>query len=121
MWWSSCCPHLLGGILASQSCFDLACVVVISQAMKLTYNHGGTTGCWGLQMGNIVQFEVWPSRHRYLSADVGIQVLFFGTVAIKNGMTYGPYLALVPDVATYCHIHMVQSVRSTLGVAAVMT
>ncbi|CAO2626242.1 IgGFc-binding protein [Lemmus lemmus] len=57
--------------LAFQSRYDLA-YVVASQTTKLTYNHGGTIGSRGLQMGDVAEFEIWPTRPLYLSADVGI-------------------------------------------------
>ncbi|XP_006901006.1 PREDICTED: IgGFc-binding protein [Elephantulus edwardii] len=95
--------------LTSQTRYDLA-YVVASQATKLTYNHGGTTGTRGLQSGDVAEFEIRPSRPLYLTADVGIQVLLFGTGATRDGVTYDPYLVLVPDVAAYCPAYVVNSV-----------
>ncbi|XP_005414138.1 PREDICTED: IgGFc-binding protein isoform X1 [Chinchilla lanigera] len=105
--------------LASQSRFDLA-YVVASQTTKLTYNHGGTTGSRGLQMGDVVEFEVRPTRPLYLHADVGIQVLLFGTGAVKNEVVYDPYLVLIPDVAAYCPAYVIKTVPGSEGVAVMV-
>ncbi|XP_026303482.1 IgGFc-binding protein [Piliocolobus tephrosceles] len=111
--------HYVVPPLASQSRYDLA-FVVASQATQLTYNHGGITGSRGLQAGDVVEFEVRPSRSLYLSANVGIQVLLFGTGAIRNEVTYDPYLVLIPDVAAYCPAYVVKSVPGSEGVALVV-
>ncbi|XP_032105097.1 IgGFc-binding protein [Sapajus apella] len=111
--------HYVVPTLASQSRYDLA-YVVASQATKLTYNHGGTAGSRGLQEGDVVEFEVRPSRPLYLSADVGIQVLLFGTGAIRNEVTYDPFLVLIPSVAAYCPANVVKSVPGIEGVALVV-
>ncbi|XP_011807925.1 PREDICTED: IgGFc-binding protein [Colobus angolensis palliatus] len=111
--------HYVVPPLASQSRYDLA-FVVASQATQLTYNHGGITGSRGLQAGDVVEFEVRPSRPLYLSANVGIQVLLFGTGAIRNEVTYDPYLVLIPDVAAYCPAYVFKSVPGSEGVALVV-
>ncbi|XP_055225343.1 IgGFc-binding protein [Gorilla gorilla gorilla] len=111
--------HYVVPTLASQSRYDLA-FVVASQATKLTYNHGGITGSRGLQAGDVVEFEVRPSWPLYLSANVGIQVLLFGTGAIRNKVTYDPYLVLIPDVAAYCPAYVVKSVPGCEGMALVV-
>nr|XP_024652852.1 IgGFc-binding protein [Macaca nemestrina] len=111
--------HYVVPTLASQSRYDLA-FVMASQTTKLTYNHGGITGSRGLQAGDVVEFEVRPSRPLYLSANVGIQVLLFGTGAIRNEVTYDPYLVLIPDVAAYCPAYVVKSVPGSEGVALVV-
>ncbi|XP_049757589.1 IgGFc-binding protein isoform X1 [Elephas maximus indicus] len=105
--------------LASQAPYDLA-YVVASQATKLTYNHGGTTGSRRLQSGDVVEFEIRPSHPLYLSADVGIQVLLFGTGAVKDRVTYDPYLVLIPDVAAYCPAYVVNSLPGIENLAMVV-
>lgn len=105
--------------LASQSRFDLA-YVVASQTTKLTYSHGGITSSRGLQMGDVVEFEVRPTRPLYLRADVGIQVLLFGTGSIKNNVIYDPYLALIPDVTAYCSAYVLKTVPGFVGVAVMV-
>ncbi|XP_053460288.1 IgGFc-binding protein isoform X1 [Nycticebus coucang] len=105
--------------LSFQARYDLV-YVVASQATKVTYNHGGTPGSRGLQMGDVLEFEIRPSRPLYLSANVGIQVLLFGTGAIKDGVTYGPNLVVVPDVTTYCSAYVVKSMPESEGIALVV-
>lgn len=105
--------------LSFQTRYDLA-FVVASQATKLTYNHGGTTGSRSLKAGSVEQFEIRPSRPLYLNADVGIQVLLFGTGATKDGISYDPYLVLIPDVAAYCPASVVKSIPGLAGMALVV-
>ncbi|KAM6223680.1 IgGFc-binding protein [Rhynchocyon petersi] len=102
--------------LASQNRYDLV-FVVAKGATTLTYNLGGTTGSRGLQEGDVAEFEVRPSHPLYLTADVGIQVLLFGTGATKDGVTYDPYLVLVPAVAAYCPAYVVKSVPGVKSLA----
>lgn len=105
--------------LSSQSRYDLV-YVVASQTTRLTYQQGGTTGSRGLRAGDVAEFEVRPSLPLYLSADVGIQVLQFGTGAVRDGVTYDPHLALIPDMAAYCPAYVVKSMPGTKGVAVVL-
>ncbi|XP_054553156.1 IgGFc-binding protein [Talpa occidentalis] len=112
--------HYVVATLASQTRYDLA-FVVASQNTRVTYNHGGTTGSHGLQEGSVLQFEIRPSRPLYLTADVGVQVLLFGTGATRGGVTHDPYLVLIPDVASYCSAYMVKSMPGSNGVALVVT
>ncbi|XP_007941342.1 IgGFc-binding protein [Orycteropus afer afer] len=105
--------------LASQARYDLV-YVVASQATKLTYNQGGTVGSRGLQSGEVVEFEIRPSHPLYLTADVGIQVLLFGTGATRDGVTYDPYLILIPDVAAYCPAYVVKTVPGIKSLALVV-
>lgn len=111
--------HYVVPPLASQTRYDLA-YVVASQTTKLTYNHGGMTGSKSLQAGFVVEFEIRPSRPLYLSADVGIQVLLFGTGAKKGRITYDPYLVLIPDIEAYCSAYVVSSMPDSKGVALVV-
>ena len=94
--------------------------VVASQATKLTYNLGGTAGSRGLQAGDVTELEIQQSWPLYLSADVGIQVLLFGTGTTKDGETYDPHLVLIPDVAAYCPAYVVKSVPNCKCTALVV-
>ncbi|XP_029094684.1 IgGFc-binding protein isoform X2 [Monodon monoceros] len=105
--------------LSFQTRSDLV-YVVASQATKLTYNLGGTNGSRELQAGNVAEFEIQQSQPLYLSADVGIQVLLFGTGTTKDGVTYDPHLVLIPDVAAYCPAYVVNSVPNSKCVALVV-
>ncbi|KAM5210177.1 IgGFc-binding protein [Hipposideros larvatus] len=107
--------HYVVPTLSSQTRFDLV-YVMASQTTKLTYNHGGTSGSRSLQAGDVSEFEVRHSRSLYLSANVGIQVLLFGTGATKDKITYDPYLVLIPDVESYCPAYVVNSISGFNGV-----
>lgn len=102
--------------LASQTRYDLA-YAVASQTTKLKYNHGGVSGSKSLPAGAVTEFEIRHSQPLYLSADVGIQVLLFGTGATKDRMTYDPYLVLIPDIESYCSAYVVSSMPDSKGVA----
>ncbi|XP_033701123.1 IgGFc-binding protein [Tursiops truncatus] len=105
--------------LSLQTRSDLV-YVVASQATKLTYNLGGTKGSRELQAGNVAEFEIQQSQPLYLSADVGIQVLLFGTGTTKDGVTYDPHLVLIPDVAAYCPAYVVKCMPNCKCVALVV-
>ncbi|XP_026935335.1 LOW QUALITY PROTEIN: IgGFc-binding protein [Sagmatias obliquidens] len=105
--------------LSLQTRSDLV-YVVASQATKLTYNLGGTSGSRELQAGNVAEFEIQQSQPLYLSADVGIQVLLFGTGTTKDGVTYDPHLVLIPDVAAYCPAYVVKCMPNCKCVALVV-
>lgn len=111
--------HYVVPPLSSQSDYDLV-YVVASQTTKLTYNQGGDTGSRELQMGDVVELQVKPSQPLALSADVGIQVVLFGTGAQRKGMTYDPYLVLIPDVDAYCPSYVIRSIPNSEDVALVM-
>lgn len=105
--------------LSSQTRYDLV-YVMASQTTKLTYSHGSTTASRRLWAGDVIKYEVRPSQPLYLSADVGIQVLLFGTGAIRDGVTYDPYLVLIPDVTAYCPAYVLSSMPGSKGVALVV-
>lgn len=105
--------------LSSQTHYDLA-YVMASQTTKLTYSHGSTTASRRLQAGDVIEFQVQSSQPLYLSADVGIQVLLFGTGAVRDGVTYNPYLILIPDVTAYCPAYVLNSMPGSKGVALVV-
>ncbi|XP_066204639.1 IgGFc-binding protein [Saccopteryx leptura] len=111
--------HYVVPPLTSQNRFDLV-YVMASQTTKLAYYHGSIRSSRGLQEGDVIEFEVRPSQPLYLSADVGIQVLLFGTGATRDKMTYDPYLVLVPDVAAYCPAYMVNSMPGSQSVVLVV-
>ncbi|XP_055002412.1 IgGFc-binding protein [Sorex araneus] len=111
--------HYVVATLASQTRYDLA-YVLASQPTKLTYNQGGTASSRGLREGDVAEFEIQPSRPLYLTADVGIQVLVFGTGADRDNVTYDPYLAVVPDVASYCDSYIIKTMPGSQGVALVV-
>lgn len=105
--------------LSSQTRYDLA-YVMASQTTKLTYSHGSTTASRRLQAGDVIEFQVQSSQPLYLSADVGIQVLLFGPGAVRDGVTYNPYLILIPDVTAYCPAYVLNSMPGSKGVALVV-
>lgn len=111
--------HYVVPPLASQSRYDLV-YAVASQPTKLTYNHGNVIGSRGLQEGDLIEFEVRPSRPLFLSADVGIQVLLFGAGGTRGKITYDPYLVLIPDVEAYCPAYVVNSFPGSKSVALVV-
>lgn len=111
--------HYVVPPLASQTRFDLV-YAVASQPTKLTYNHGNVIGSRGLQEGDVIEFEVRPNWPLFLSADVGIQVLLFGTGGTREKVTYDPYLVLIPDVEAYCPAYVVNNFPGSKGVALVM-
>lgn len=111
--------HYVVPVLACQTRFDLV-YVVASQTTKLTYRHGDVSGSKTLEEGDVSEFEVRHSQPLYLSADVGIQVLLFGTGATKGRVTYDPYLVLIPDVEAYCPAYVVDSMPNSSIVAIMM-
>ncbi|XP_016064626.1 PREDICTED: IgGFc-binding protein [Miniopterus natalensis] len=106
--------------LSSQTRYDLV-YVLASQATKLTYHHGTTSGSKKLQEGGVMEFEVRPSHALYLQADVGIQVLLFGTGATRDRMDYNPYLVLIPDVESYCSAYVISNIPASTGLALVVS
>ncbi|XP_036130509.1 IgGFc-binding protein [Molossus molossus] len=102
--------------LASQTRYDML-FVVASKTTKLTYYHGSINSTRGLQEGEVVKFEIRQSKPLYLSSDVGIQVLLFGTGGKRDSVTYDPYLVLMPDVKAYCSAYVVNKVKDFQSVA----
>lgn len=111
--------HYVVPPLASQTRFDVV-YAMASQPTKLTYNHGNIVGSRGLQEGDVIEFEVRPSWPLFLSADVGIQVLLFGTGGTRDTVTYDPYLVLIPDVEAYCPAYVVNNFPGFKGIALVV-
>ncbi|KAJ6663498.1 hypothetical protein lerEdw1_009577 [Lerista edwardsae] len=87
--------------LSFQKKYDLA-YIVASQTTLLNCISGGTHKSYNLKAGQVLQLEVTQPSPIYITSNVGIQVFFFCTGGVRNGVTFDPFFLSVPDVSSYC-------------------
>lgn len=74
--------------------------VIAAQNTRLDYQLGTTHNVRNLRAGEVSQFQLRYPEALYLSADAGIQVIFFFTGDKKN-IVYDAYLINVLDIQNY--------------------
>lgn len=89
-----------------QSRYDMV-YIVASQNTSVTYQSGPTAGNYNMRAGEAIQLSIQPSRALYISADRGIQVLFFFTGASRGSTIYDPFLINVPPLTSYCRSYRI--------------
>ncbi|XP_061453701.1 IgGFc-binding protein-like [Rhineura floridana] len=86
--------------LPFQTNYDVA-YVTACQETQLQIRAGTHHTKHHLQDGQVVVLEVRAQAPLYISANVGIQVLFYATGGVKEGVPYDPFLSSVPAVSDY--------------------
>ncbi|KAJ7304152.1 hypothetical protein JRQ81_011681 [Phrynocephalus forsythii] len=94
--------------LSFQTNYDLA-YVVASQATVVSYNANGRQMNYNLLAGQVLQLKVTGSSPIYITANVGIQVFFFGTGGIRSDLTFDPFFSSIPGVLSYCTSYSLHS------------
>ncbi|MEE6482046.1 hypothetical protein FKM82_013131 [Ascaphus truei] len=86
--------------LSFQSNADVA-QVVASKKTKVYYQSGPNKGTLTLEAGEVMRFEVRESDPLYISAEYGIQVVFYFTGGIVDGKEFDPFMIDIPDSSKY--------------------
>ncbi|KAJ7304149.1 hypothetical protein JRQ81_011678 [Phrynocephalus forsythii] len=76
--------------------------VTASQNTVVTYQSQSTQASHPMEAGEVIQLNVQPLQPLYISANHGIQVLFFFTGATRGSKLYDPFLINIPPLASYC-------------------
>ncbi|XP_033014606.1 uncharacterized protein LOC117051988 [Lacerta agilis] len=90
-----------------QSRYDTA-YIVASQNTSVTYQSGPATRNYNMRAGEATQLSIQPSRALYISADRGIQVLFFFAGASRGSTIYDPFLINIPPLTSYCRSYRIE-------------
>lgn len=94
-------------LLCFQSRFDMA-YIIASQSTRIEYRFGTNQQSRNVIAGQVFLLDMQPSQPLYISAEVGIQVLFFFSgVSAGNGI-YDPFLINIPPIANYCKAYHVE-------------
>ncbi|KYO24640.1 hypothetical protein Y1Q_0021924 [Alligator mississippiensis] len=92
--------------MSFQTKFDVV-YVVASQDTHITYHSRLREATKHLEAGQVTVFEITALRPLYLSASVGIQVVFFSTGGTSRNIIYDPFFMTIPDVSSYCQTYNV--------------
>ncbi|KAF7242293.1 IgGFc-binding protein [Varanus komodoensis] len=87
--------------LSFQTSVDQA-YILASQRAAILLQTGFKTHSISLDPGEVFYFNIRNSHPVYISADVGIQVLFFFTGATRGRKIYDPFLINIPPLTSYC-------------------
>uniref|UniRef100_A0A8C8S5Q3 IgGFc-binding protein n=1 Tax=Pelusios castaneus TaxID=367368 RepID=A0A8C8S5Q3_9SAUR len=90
--------------LSFQPKFDLV-YVAASQYTHIDYLSGKVRVTKDLTAGQVVTIEIKVPNPLFISANAGIQVVFFCTGGTKGQITYDPFLLTIPDVSGYCQTY----------------
>ncbi|EMP26898.1 IgGFc-binding protein [Chelonia mydas] len=80
--------------------------ITASQSTTVLYQRGKQQENVTLTGGNVLQLPVKPSIPVYISANVSIQVMFYGLGAAIPNSSHA-FLMNVPDVASYCLMYSI--------------
>ncbi|XP_077193119.1 IgGFc-binding protein [Paroedura picta] len=97
--------------LSFQYRFDIA-YVIASQKTCIKYHSGFTQSSRDVIAGQVIQLDVSASHPLYISADVGIQVIFFFTGAPVGSGAYDPFIINMPAVMSYCRLYHIDGIRT---------
>ncbi|XP_014813474.1 PREDICTED: IgGFc-binding protein-like [Calidris pugnax] len=74
---------------------------------RVESHHGDTKAVRDLRPGRSTLYGLQASNPLVLSADTGVQVVFFADGGQKDTISYDPFFMTVPDVSSYCHSYKV--------------
>lgn len=77
--------------------------VSTSQVTRVESQHGASKTSRELRPGRSTLYGLQAPNPLYLSANNGIQVIFFADGGNKDSITYDPFFMTIPDVSSYCH------------------
>lgn len=83
-----------------QTNFDIAYVIAAKNTL-IRYQLGFVRESRYLEAGQVNQFEIHFPNELYISADAGIQVLFFFTGVLKDNKASDPFLINIPAITSY--------------------
>ncbi|XP_053255686.1 IgGFc-binding protein-like [Podarcis raffonei] len=86
--------------LPFQTNYDVA-YVAACQTTHLQVRSGTHYAKHHLQDGQVIAVEVRGQKPLYISSNVGVQVLFYATGGVKEGVPYDPFLSGVPAMSDY--------------------
>ncbi|XP_074710546.1 IgGFc-binding protein-like [Strix uralensis] len=77
--------------------------VSTSQPTRVESQHGVTKTVRELRPSRSTLYGLQALNTLYLSANAGIQVIFFADGGNKDAVSYDPFFMTIPDVSSYCH------------------
>ncbi|XP_061222414.1 IgGFc-binding protein-like [Neopsephotus bourkii] len=77
--------------------------VSTSQRTRVESHHGVLKEVRELRPSRSTLYGLQASNTLYLSANAGIQVIFFADGGTKGSISYDPFFMTIPDVSSYCH------------------
>lgn len=105
--------------MSFQSRIDIA-YVIASQNTCIKYHSGSTQSSRDVVAGQVIQLEVLTSVPLYISADIGIQVVFFFTGVPFGSSAYDPFLINIPAITSYCRLYHFDGIRNFNNYAVIV-
>ncbi|KAH0631335.1 hypothetical protein JD844_005624 [Phrynosoma platyrhinos] len=122
--------------LSFQSKYDIV-YIVASKSTLLKYQSGLKEDSHSMVPGQVIQFKIQYPEPLYLSANAGIQVLFFFTGATngnrsyeqliplladapKESRLYDPFLVNIPDFTDYCRLFHIDGMSQNDNYAVII-
>lgn len=95
--------------------------VVAHQATLLQIQAGPKQKMLWLQAGEVKKLAVKLAKPLYLTADAGIQVIFYSLGSVKAGVPYEPFLSQVPALRNYAKSYYVLGRLGIHNMAIIIT
>ncbi|XP_068779476.1 IgGFc-binding protein isoform X2 [Struthio camelus] len=83
--------------------------VSTAQATRMESQHGTTRTIRELRPARSALYGLQAPNSLYLSANAGVQVIFFADGGHKDTLPYEPFFMTIPDVSSYCHSYVIFS------------
>ncbi|XP_040977901.1 IgGFc-binding protein-like [Aquila chrysaetos chrysaetos] len=81
--------------------------VSTSQPTRVESQHGVTKSVRELRPSRSTLYGLQALNTLYLSANAGVQVIFFADGGNKDAIFYDPFFMTIPDVSSYCHSYKI--------------
>ncbi|XP_070620088.1 IgGFc-binding protein-like [Erythrolamprus reginae] len=102
-----------------QTQYDLAYVVSAENTL-LKYQFNSKEESRNLVAGAVFRIEVLPSQPLLISANAGIQVLFFFLGAKRGKDSYDPFLMNIPATTCYCNSYHIYGMKNFTNQAMII-
>ncbi|KAG8143303.1 hypothetical protein E2320_000560 [Naja naja] len=96
--------------LPFQTQYDIVYIVSAENTL-LKYQSSSKKESRTLVAGELVKLEILTSQPLFISADAGIQVLFFFTGAKRGDNSYDPFLMNIPATTCYCNSYHIYGMK----------
>ncbi|XP_072836222.2 IgGFc-binding protein isoform X1 [Pogona vitticeps] len=94
--------------------------IAASQNTLITYQSQSAQNSRQMEAGEVIQLNIQPLQSLYISANHGIQVLFFFTGATRGSKLYDPFLINIPPIARYCRSYHFDAMSSFENYAVIV-
>ncbi|OCT73505.1 hypothetical protein XELAEV_18036482mg [Xenopus laevis] len=89
------------------------------QTTRVNYTSGSLQKRLMVQAGQVVKIPIRTTNPVVLSANVSVQVMFYCTGGVTQGIVFDPFFITIPDVTSYCTSYQVIGLQGYINAVVV--